>query len=120
VANVNQLSPFTILAFKQWLAILRREGRVETTWGKCKLAWHILAAFLRIGGVTREQWLQRMETCQKCPLFDPSLWRCRPYDSAPMGCGCGVKYLALVKKPYKRGCWGTTFLPGQGIGWPGL
>lgn len=111
---MTELSPFTYEAFKQWLAVLKREGRKETFVGKLRLARHILASAFRIGGVTRQQWLKRMEMCQKCPLHDPSLWRCRPFDNSDLGCGCFTKYISLIKND---GCWGYRNLKGQGIGW---
>lgn len=117
--KVNELNPYTLLAFKQWLAVLSREGKKETLWGKVKLLWHIGVSFLKIGGVSKARWLKRMEVCHACAVFDPSLWRCRAYDGSPAGCGCFVKYAALIRNPYGGGCWGHTVCNGS-IGWPAI
>lgn len=44
---------------------------------------------------------QRLEVCSRCIVYDPALKRCRPYDGAPVGCGCYVPYKAMGKGP----CW---------------
>lgn len=105
-------------SFKEWRAVLAREQAKLSLAGKARLAITLIRAALRIGGVSKKQWEARMKICKTCPIFDPSLFRCRPYDGAPYGCGCFVKWLALIKRPYKKpGCWARNHLPGSGLGW---
>lgn len=104
--------------FKEWRAVLRREQQNLSLWGKVALAWTLLRAALKVGSVSDEQWQERMLVCSKCPVYDPSLRRCRPYDGSQHGCGCFCPWLALVFKPYpKPGCWAKNHLPGSGLGW---
>ena len=104
--------------FREWRAVLRREMRSESVAGLLRLGLTLLRAALRIGGVSKEEWRRRMSVCEKCPIFDPALFRCRPYDGAPWGCGCYVPFMALVNQPYALpGCWGDVQVPGQKIGW---
>lgn len=69
------------------------------------------------------RWRARLRVCQKCPVYDPSLRRCRPYDGSSLGCGCYVPFMAAVDKPYVDredprviGCWGYVEFQGE-IGW---
>ncbi len=103
--------------FKEFRAVLAREQSKLTLWGKLALAVTLIRAALRIGGVRRQQWYDRMKTCLDCPIYDKSLRRCRPFDGSSHGCGCYVPFLALVKKPYKAGCWAKEHQPDSGLGW---
>lgn len=107
-----------------WVAVLEREGRERSLWAKGRLMAGILWQGLKISagrGVTRAQWERRMAVCPTCPIFDASLHRCRPFDGYKGGCGCFVKFIGLVRVPYRgaagAGCWGKAFLSGAGIGW---
>lgn len=98
--------------------MLKRENATLSLWGKLALVVTLIRAGLKIGGVSRQQWVHRMTVCHKCPIYDPWHRRCRPYDGAPQGCGCYVAFLALVKRPYARpGCWAKNHLPDSGLGW---
>lgn len=111
----DRLRPGT---FKEWRAVLRREQQSLSLRGKLRLVVTLIRAALKVGGVSKEQWRRRMDTCAQCPIYDASLRRCRPYDGSPLGCGCYGPYLALVKQPYaKPGCWAKNALPESGLGW---
>ena len=115
--NPDPLRPGT---FREFRAVLRREAQSLTLRDRARLWWTLLRAAMRVGGVSKEQWRKRMKTCRKCPIFDPGLRRCRPYDNATFGCGCFTPWQAKAKAPYPKGCWGAQHLPGQGIGWPAI
>lgn len=99
--------------FREWQAVLRREQASLSLGGKLALAVTLIRAGLKLGGVSKEEWRRRMTICQTCPIFDPSLFRCRPFDGAPQGCGCYMKF-----KAWTRGaCWVKQNFPDSGLGW---
>lgn len=96
--------------WRQWLEVLAEERRSLTVWTVLKMAGYALVLPFR---VNRREWRRRLRVCRKCPVYDRSLRRCRPYTGSPLGCGCSVWLLGMVKKR----CWGDVHLPGEGIGW---
>lgn len=117
-----------ILRFKrlgEWWAVLGRESRNRSLAGLGRAGWRLIFVGLKVfvfrfGRVSGREWRQRIRVCErKCPIYDPSLKRCRPYDGHWAGCGCYVPWLALVKEPYQGvsgGCWADINLPGNGKG----
>ncbi len=114
--------------FGEWLAVMEREGRSKRGVAKAVMWGRVILSGLRVGNrVSRGEWRQRMRTCPKCPLYgrkvNPRTGKmegmrvCRPYDGSVLGCGCFTPFLALVRKPYPRGCWAREYLPGSGLGW---
>lgn len=104
---------------REWLRVLKREGRRATLRGKLRLAWTILKAALRVGGVSKVERDRRLTVCSQCIIYDPTLRRCKPYDGAVWGCGCYSAWLVLQDVPYppKRGCWAKQAMPDSGLGW---
>lgn len=104
-----------------WKSTMDREGRSLSLLGIASLWFKVLLSATRTGGVTRKEWRRRMRICRACPLFDPSLRRCRPFDGSKLGCGCFVPFMALTKTPYRSetrsGCWGRVFLNQHDVGW---
>ena len=99
----------------EWLEVVREEGR---TVGYFSVGWSMLRGVWGVGGVGRAEWWHRVFRCQRCPLYDRGMRRCRPWSGSKLGCGCYVPFLALSRRPYAGGCWGRTYLPrGEGIGW---
>lgn len=109
--------------YLQWRAVMAREERDLTFLARLRLRAKLLRLGLEIllvpsRRIPREVWRRRLRVCRQCPVFDRSLRRCRPWDGHPAGCGCFTPFLALVKRPYPKGCWGREFVPAeQGIGW---
>lgn len=108
-------------AFKGWVAVLGREVGLGGWRGSLVIARGVIRAGVSLvvhGAVSCEEWDRRVNgVCVGCPIYDAGLRRCRPYDGSGLGCGCWVPGLALVKKPYPKGCWAKQFLPGSGLGW---
>lgn len=105
---------------KEWVVVMRREGRKVSLWGKVRIGFGIVVAGLVRRSVGRGEWRRRMKICLRCPIYDGQIKRCRPMDGSPLGCGCYVPALLSLKYPYGRekpGCWGRRHLPGTGIGW---
>ena len=98
----------------EWVAVVREEGREV---GYFSVVVSVLRGACGVGGVSRREWERRMRVCRGCPLYDGGMRRCRPWTGSKLGCGCYVPYLALSRRPYRGGCWGKTYLPGEGIGW---
>ena len=110
--------------FRQWRAVVAREGRKKGVAGRVALAMTLLGAAFKIGSVGRRQWRDRMRACHRCPVFDASTKACRPFLGSDLGCGCFTPWVALVPAPYsnlqtdRKGCWGFVNLPtDSGIGW---
>ena len=99
----------------EWLSVVMEEGRVV---GYFSVVWSMVRGVWGVGGVSRAEWVHRMFVCQRCPLYDRGMRRCRPWSSSKLGCGCYVPFLALAWRPYRGGCWGRTYLPPvERIGW---
>lgn len=110
------LRPGTI---KEWLTVISREQQQVSWKGKFWLAVTLLRGALRLGGVSRQQRDDRLTYCAtKCPIYDPVLRRCGPWDNSSTGCHCYLPYAVLQKQKYdKPGCWARIFIPESGIGW---
>lgn len=106
---------FKHLRYRQWLVVVRREGKrhslVDFIRMVLLMGWRALHV-----GVNRPDYRRRIKACHKCDLFDPELKRCRPYDGSKLGCGCFCPFVALVRKPYPKGCWGRQFIADD-FGW---
>ena len=98
----------------EWLEVVREEGRAV---GYFSVVVAVLRGACGVGGVSRRVWVRRMRVCRRCPLYDVGMRRCRPWTGSRLGCGCYVPFLGLARRPYRGGCWGKTYLPGEGIGW---
>ena len=82
---------------REWLNVVDEEFK---TIGFPEL-WHMIR-----GSVCRKldsrSWKQRQRQCYRCPVFDPSLKRCRPYTGSPLGCGCYTPYRLMSPDPCLR------------------
>lgn len=100
---------FKLSRYRQWVEVLREERRVLT----------VKMLVLAIRGLRRRPLLRqamacRIRTCHRCPLYDRSLRRCRPYSGSPLGCGCYVPFLAATAEH----CWGYQMVePVGSMGW---
>lgn len=85
--------------YRQWREVLREELRVLTIMGKLRLAMEIFEVVLNkpTGQPVLKVWSRRMRKCYRCPVFDRSLRRCRPYTGSPLGCGCWMPLAAIFK-----------------------
>lgn len=93
----------------QWLDLLEEESRVMTkkTW------WDLFVAGLRVATlhpVKSKEFKRRIRICERCPIYDRSMRRCRPYTGSPDGCGCYVPFKALDDRP----CWIRLLDPTRG------
>jgi len=62
----------------------------------------------------RSRFRKKIRRCMKCPIYDRVSRRCRPYWGSPLGCGCYVPYLAILKDQ----CWGDIhFSEEEDVGW---
>jgi hypothetical protein len=106
MTKCSNTDPLRRGTLREWRAVVRREA-VTLSWrDKARLAWTLIKAALEIGGVSDCERRLRMKSCLRCPVYDPVLRRCGPYDGAPTGCKCFVPYLSLIRQPYsKPGCW---------------
>jgi hypothetical protein len=75
---------------------------------------HIFVSFLKLPWLRcdKKEWRRRMRVCFNCPIYDPSLKRCRPERDSDLGCGCYVPFSNLVQ----RDCWGRITV-GKDWGW---
>ena len=89
---------FKTVRFRQWLDVVDEEQRVLHWRDKLAMLWKIAMAGTRLGSVSRKAWRDKMRCCPKCPIFDRSLHRCRPFTGSDLGCGCFVPFLALADK----------------------
>jgi hypothetical protein len=94
----------------QWEEVLAIESSVAPT------KWQMFRLALKMPFVRRRLARERYRTCWKCPVFDRSLRRCRPYSGAPQGCGC---WMPLKVRAFfdRRGCWARQNAPAANIGW---
>lgn len=98
--------------FREWKIVLDEELKRASLF---ELLTHMaLVAFKGLPhlGRNRRLWRDKMRTCLKCPIFDPSLHRCGPGGS-PLGCRCYTPFLAL----FKTTCYADEHLPEEHIGW---
>src|SRR5436190_256887 len=102
---------FKKLRWAEWREVLREErrgltwsGRIGLWLGMFKVGWQarlfICEPECRV--TLRRAWRPKMRTCPRCVVYDRQLRRCRPFSGSPLGCGCYVPFLALLK-PH---CWG--------------
>jgi hypothetical protein len=110
------LRPGTI---KEWLTVIRREGHQVSFKGKLALAWTLVNAAFRVGGVNQSERDARLTYCAtQCPIYDPTLRRCGPWDGSPTGCHCYLPFAVWIKQKYdKPGCWVRYHNPESGLGW---
>ena len=67
------------------------------------------------GTSSRAVWRYRMRRCIRCPLYDATVKRCRPYEGSALGCAC---YCPLIALFYRHPCWGRIHLPDEpDVGW---
>ena len=70
------------------------------------------------GVVGRGVWRARVRICWRCPVYSRRARQCRLVDGDRwLGCGCYVPFMALVRAPYRRGCWWREWV-GEDGGWP--
>ena len=100
--------------YLQWFEVVKEEGRVLSKADLARTFFHAAWLVLKHGFKFRKRWRTRVRICQKCPIYDRSLRRCRPYTGSELGCGCWVPLIAL----FEDRCWGGEVgLNHQGIGW---
>jgi hypothetical protein len=95
--------------WKQWREVLAEERR--------NLGWRDWLGMVRLGltipfVADRKLWRSRLRICHKCPLFDHTLRRCRPYTGSPYGCGCWMPLKAITGP-----CWGRVHSQNGEFGW---
>lgn len=104
---------FKLTRFAEWKEVLDEERRQASLAALlAKMFWTLLRGRL----VSRAEWRRRMRICRRCPIFGSALRTCRPFPGAPVGCGCWVPAISLLKTH----CWATENLPAeerQGFGW---
>ena len=67
------------------------------------------------GTSKKNVWRSRMRGCIRCPIYDATTRRCRPYEGSTLGCAC---YCPLIALFYRHPCWGRIHLPDEpGVGW---
>jgi Fe-S-cluster containining protein len=93
----------------QWLEVLEEEARTMgfKTWAKMILAGLDVSLF---HPVQSAEFKRRMRICQRCPVYDKELRRCRPYTGSPDGCGCYAPFKALAR----QSCWIRQIDPHRG------
>lgn len=93
---------------KEWREVLKEEGRSMGP----KQWWHLLceAGNAILYPVGRAKYTHRLTVCQRCPIYDRGLKRCRPYTGSALGCSCYVPYRAVSPAP----CWLRERFPDQG------
>lgn len=88
------LKPSRVL---EWLAVVDEELKVIGF----PEVWHMIK-----GALTRKldsrSWRRRQAACYRCPVFDKTLKRCRPYTGANIGCGCYTPYRLMSPDPCLR------------------
>lgn len=99
--------------FAEWLSVLDEEQRTLRWRDKLAMLWKMALAGTRLGSVSRAEWRAKMKKCPKCPIFDKSLHRCRPFSGSPLGCGCLTIFLALSDKE----CFADKSVEWREFGW---
>jgi Fe-S-cluster containining protein len=100
----------------EWLEVLSQERATRNLAEVVKALWKMLRGAMG-AKVPIRVWRHRIRVCLRCPLYDRTMKRCRPYAVSPLGCGCYVPYLAMVPKPYEHGCWVRQAYPDTIYGW---
>ena len=82
---------------REWLAVVDEEFKVIGF----REVWHMIkgACFRK---VDKRVWKRRQAACYRCPVFDKTLKRCRPYTGSPLGCGCYTPYRLMSPDPCLR------------------
>jgi hypothetical protein len=81
----------------EWLAVVEEELK--------EIGFHEIWDMIRgaiFRKVDKRVWRQRQAACYRCPVFDKTLKRCRPYTGAPVGCGCYTPYRLMSPDPCLR------------------
>lgn len=83
--------------FRQWREVLEEEGKELGLREKLLLLGTLLYHALRLPfrRQDRRVFWTKMRHCHKCPVFDKTLHRCRPWTGSDSGCGCFSPWLAL-------------------------
>ena len=104
---------FRTARYIAWFEAVREATSRGGFWAS---AWKMARAVVT-GRVTRKVWRERMRYgCLKCPIFSRGV--CRLVDGErELGCGCYAPFLALVKAPYRNGCWVREYAPDAKLGW---
>lgn len=104
--------------YLEWLDVVAEEQRklsvLSKLWLFTKLFYH--GARVLFWPVTKARWFRRLRRCYRCPIFDRTMKRCRPYTGSDLGCGCYMPFAAMTKKhgwafenvdneELKKGCW---------------
>jgi hypothetical protein len=97
--------------FREWLAVVAEEGR-QARWSAIALdmARVLLAGIF--SSPSTLSWFAKMRKCYRCPVFDRTMKRCRPWTGSPVGCGCYMPFKALVS----RHGWAVEALPKESSG----
>src|ERR1043166_7551532 len=95
---------FKLIRFSEWTAVVREEARASSL--PRLLGAMLVHAWRNRSAGDRRRWRARLRVCRRCPIYDRSLRRCRPYTGADVGCGCYVPFLAL----FSAHCWATENL----------
>jgi len=90
---------------KEWAFLLKQEGSKS---GYLKIIGAILF-HVRFGFVAKQEWKQRIQICNTCPIYNKQLRQCKWGE---LGCGCYVPFLAKTK----GSCWGRDNIGGD-FGW---
>lgn len=97
--------------WKQWLEVLAEEGKNLTWRDWLGMAW--LGLWIPFTS-DRKLWRARMRACRKCPIYDQTLRRCRPFTGSPLGCGCFTPLKAMTTAQ----CWARENVKDSWFGWP--
>lgn len=86
---------------------IRTQARVNGTsavWPMLRLAWKIPAAFLPWGRVELSMWNKRMDSCERCFIYNHTRKTCGYVEtqSALLGCGC---FMPLKARAKAARCW---------------
>lgn len=108
-----KLFGFKPARFRQWAETIEEEQRTLRWRDKLAMLWKMAIAGTRLGAVSRKEWRTKMRKCPKCPIYDASIRRCRPFSGSPLGCGCFVPWLGLADKE----CFADKSVEWKKFGW---
>ena len=99
---VGRLKRFRILGLKpvrvvEWLNVVEEELNVIGI----REVWNMIRGAI-FRKVDKRVWRRRQAACYRCPVFNKSLKRCRPYTGALVGCGCYTPYRLMSPDPCLR------------------